>query len=76
MPSLLTLAVGRSSVSDLTPLLELKKLDYLLLTDLPVEDFSPLADLPALNYVQVDQGQLAAVEAACPGHSFRLTAEG
>lgn len=72
MERLLTLSVGKSGVTDLTPLSGLGSLNWLHLTEVPVEDFSPLAELPALEYVQVDGDQLEAVEAACPGHGFRL----
>lgn len=72
MPALTTLALGGSPVSDLSPLAGMPRLNYLHFTDLPVQDFSPLAELPGLTYVQVNADQAAAVEAACPGHAFRL----
>lgn len=71
---LITLAVGFNAVSDLSPLIGLEWLNYLQFESLPISDFSPLAELPALDYVHVDQEQLAAVEAACPAHTFQLTA--
>lgn len=74
LASLLCLAVLNGPVSDLTPLGGMARLDYIQLTNLPISDFSPLAELPALKYLQVDRGQLAAVEAACPGRTFQLTA--
>lgn len=76
MKRLRTLSVGQSEVTDLTPLAGLEKLNWLHLTEVPAEDFSPLAALPALEYVQVDGDRTAAVEAACPGHAFRLEANG
>lgn len=76
LSGLTTLAVGNSGLSDLTPLSGLEKLNYIHLTALPVGDFSPLAELPALEYVRVDEAQTAAVEAACPGHAFRLESNG
>lgn len=72
MPKLLTLALGDSRVTDLTPLMGLDRLSWLHLTNVPVEDFSPLSAMAALEHVQVDGAQAAAVEAACPGHRFRL----
>ena len=76
MKRLLTLSVGKSGVTDLTPLSGLESLSWLHLTEVPVEDYSPLAELPGLEYVQVDGDRLEAVEAACPGHAFRLEANG
>lgn len=76
MARLTTLAVGKSEVTDLTPLTGLDRLNWLHLTDLPIEDFAPLSAMPALECVQVDEDQLDAAEAACPGHSFRLEAGG
>ncbi|MDE6454757.1 MAG: hypothetical protein K2L38_02330, partial [Dysosmobacter sp.] len=76
MRRLLTLSVGQSEVTDLTPLTKLGRLSWLHLTDIPVEDYTPLSAMPALDYVQVDGDQMAAVEAACPGHDFRLEANG
>lgn len=67
-----TLAVGFNSVSDLSPLIGLERLDYVLFESLAISDFSPLAQLPALAYVCVDEEQMAAVEAACPNHTFQL----
>lgn len=72
MKRLLTLSLGQSEVSDLTPLEELENLNWLHLTEVPAEDFSPLAAMPALDYVLVDGDRVEAVEAACPGHGFRL----
>ena len=74
MKRLTTLSVGNSELSDLTPLEGMKNLNYVHLTGLPIEDFSPLASLPALGYVQVDPEQLAAAETACPDRAFRLEA--
>lgn len=71
---LTTLSLGNSGVSDLTPLAGLERLNYVHLTGLPIEDFSPLAALPALGNVLVDGDQTAEVESACPGHTFRLEA--
>nr|WP_325211777.1 phosphotransferase [uncultured Oscillibacter sp.] len=76
MKRLLTLSLGQSEVSDLTPLKELESLNWLHLTEVAVKDFSPLAEMPALNDVLVDGDQVEAVEAACPGHGFRLERNG
>lgn len=72
MKRLTTLSLGNSEVTDLTPLTDLDRLNWLHLTGVPVEDFTPLAAMPALEHVQVDGPQAAEVEAACPGHGFRL----
>ena len=72
MRRLLTLSLGKSEVSDLTPLQELENLNWLHLTEVPIGDFSLLAELPALDVVLVDGDRMEAVEAACPGHGFRL----
>ena len=64
--------MGFNAVTDLSPLEGLEQLNYVQLEDLAIADFSPLARLPALEYVVVPQAQGAAVEAACPGHSFAL----
>ena len=72
MKRLTTLSVGKSSVTDLSPLTALERLNWLHLTEVPVEDFTPLAAMPALEHVQVDGAQAEAVEAACPGHGFLL----
>lgn len=72
MPGLHTLALGDSRVTDLTPLEGLNGLSWVHLTDVPVSDFSPLAALPALEHVQVNREQAAAVEEACPGRGFEL----
>lgn len=72
MENLRTLALGNSAVTDLTPLLETPRLDWLHLNNVPVTDFTPLAGLHMLKHVQVNQDQGAAVEAACPGYTFEL----
>lgn len=57
---------------DLEPLAELEQLQYLYLFDCEIEDYSPLSRAPALRAVQADAQAAAAVEAACPGHTFAL----
>ena len=74
MRSLTTLSLCNSAVRDLSLLKGLGNLNYLHMTSLPIEDFSPLADLPALTNVLVDRDQTQAVEAACPSHAFQLEA--
>ncbi len=69
---LITLAVGFSNVSDLSPLIGLQRLNYIQLETLPITDFSPLAQLPALGYVVVNEEQAPMVEADCPGYTFQL----
>ena len=68
----ITLSLGKSEATDLTPLKELERLNWLHLTEVPIGDYSLLTELPALEYVLMDGDQMGAVEAACPGHSFRL----
>ena len=72
MRRLLTLSLGKSEVADLTPLKELEHLSWLHLTEVPIGDYSLLAELPALETVLVDGDRMEAVESACPGHAFRL----
>ena len=69
---LYTLSVGFNAVSDLRPLAGLEQLNYVQLEELPITDFSPLMQLPALEYVVVPQNQAERVEADCPAHTFEL----
>ena len=72
MGALTTLSIGYSAVTDLAPLSGLTRLNYVQLIGMDIGDYGPLNTLPVLADVRVDADRLAAVEADCPDHVFRL----
>ena len=61
-----------STVSDFSPLSGLKQLLSLQLHHLPNADYTTIPKDSILGEIRVDEEQMAAVEAVCPGHTFRI----
>ena len=72
MTGLMSLSIGHGAATDLSPLTGLERLSYVQFLGMAMDDYGPLMTLPVLTDVLVDPEQLAAVEADCPGHVFRL----
>ena len=61
-----------SGISDLSLLGGLKRLGSVCLINVPNADYTTLPKGSVLDELRVDESQMAAVEAACPGHTFRI----
>lgn len=58
---------------DLSPLASLEGLREITLFNLDAQSFAALAELPALERIAVDTGEIRdAVERECPGHGFEI----
>ena len=61
-----------SGISDLSLLSGLERLGSLCLINVPNADYTTLPKDSVLDEIRVDEAQMAAVEAACPGHTFHI----
>ena len=61
-----------SGISDLSELSALKQLRSLILSNVPRADYTTIPKDSLLDEIRVDEPRMAAVEAACPGHTFQI----
>ena len=61
-----------SGISDLSLLSGLERLGSVCLVNVPNADYTTLPRNSVLDELRVDESQMAAVEAECPGHTFRI----
>lgn len=66
------LRLENSGVSDFSPLSGLERLKSLLLSNIPSADYTTIPQDSALEEIRVNEDQMAAVEAACPEHTFQI----
>lgn len=66
------LRMANSSISDFSLLSGLKQLRSLLLSNVPNADYTTIPRDSILEEIRVDESQMAAVEAAWPGHTFQI----
>lgn len=72
MTGLYHLRVHDSGLSDLSLLSGLGRLGSVCLINVPNADYTTLPKGSVLDELRVDEAQIAAVEAACPGHTFHV----
>lgn len=66
------LRLQNSVLSDMSLTGGLKQLRSLILLNVPNADYTTIPQGSILEEIRVDEPQMAAAEAACPGHSFRI----